>query len=160
MAGDVTAIAVRPNGEDEFSWTVELPSAENTELEPAPIVYDGAPLQPGTEYEWSIFFLEQSSEAESSSGATVPSAEQQTIVLFKVLEDEARDRITADLDQIQVDLEAEGADTEAIALARAGYFVENGLLADAMQEMFAVDDPSENLLSSRANLVSELCQPD
>ncbi|MGG6238393.1 hypothetical protein ACQ4N7_07105 [Nodosilinea sp. AN01ver1] len=73
---------------------------------------------------------------------------------------EERDRIAADLEQITAELTHEQADAEAIAQAKANYFLKNELLADALQILFTVEDPSAEVVTARNALVTDLCSEE
>ena len=132
----------------EISQTAPLWSetAADTEADILQLPYAGMPLEPGSQYEWLFYFGTVSNPGSPSLW-----------VQFQVLEGEDRDRISAGLSELQAQLEAEGADEETIALARAEYFLENDLPSDALQAVFAVGEPSEALLETRAALVEEIC---
>ncbi|WP_346290165.1 hypothetical protein [Sphaerothrix gracilis] len=121
--------------------------------EPAEIVepglfqvsYTGEALQPGEAYNWLFYF--QSGSEEPMFWRT-----------FQVLGGEERDRISAELDTLTAILKIQDADAEAIALERTRYFLAEDLLADALQEIFSVENPSAVLIETREALVAEICQ--
>lgn len=137
----VEAIAVRPAGELDPIWSVPVTPTESGEFQ---IRYDGPPLQPGTDYEW-LFYT--TFWGETYIDFTLP---------FQVMaEGSERDRITAELAQLQTELEATDADDSKQAIA--AYFSENNLMADALQALFSIVSPSEDLLATRENLITAIC---
>lgn len=90
------------------------------------IVYDGEPLKPGQSYEWRL---------------AVPYPIMQS--MFRVMESEERNRITADLKQIEEQFK--GASAEKISLEKANYFANKELWSDALLELYSVPNPSAEL---------------
>lgn len=92
------------------------------------IVYDetATPLKRGRSYYWRLF------PTEATLG-TLPR------ITFRVMDSEERDRIAAELATL------EGDTAEKIAEARAEYFAERELWSDALREIYAVENPSEEL---------------
>lgn len=105
-------------------------------------IYTGTALEPGESYQW-LFFISPEKPAMWSQ--------------FEIMAPAEHAEIAADLDSLQADLEAQAADGEAIAIARATYFAEKDLVADALQEIFAVEQPSADLMAVQANLVAQYC---
>ncbi|MEB3291351.1 MAG: hypothetical protein VKI82_15650 [Leptolyngbya sp.] len=132
-------------------WSA-TPNAIGDDLIKAPL--DGDPLEPGTRYEWLIY----------PTAASVQSVDQRTYRLtFQVMPNgPERDQITTDLEQLDADLVAQGADSATIAEAKATYFRDSNLLADALQILFSVDeaDLTPNLSSLQATLIDTICSQD
>lgn len=147
LQGDVDVIGVRSEGAAASTWDTVLTMTATPTVQ---IIQSSTALIPGERYEW-LYYQEPS----FSRSLTV------TRLPFTVMpEGTERDRITADLAALQDRLEAEGANAEAIAQARAEYFWDNNLVADTLQELFAVSEPSEDLLATRALLFEEICSRD
>ncbi|ACC84969.1 DUF928 domain-containing protein [Nostoc punctiforme] len=106
------------------------------------------PLEPGQTYEWRVFFEDSLSQKELSSG-----------VNFQVMEAQQRDRITADLQNLEKQLKAENKDNEAIALAKAKYFAENQLWSDVLQQLYSIQTTSTDLDAFRKDISRKLCDP-
>ena len=124
-------------------WTQPVTETENIST------YTGdKPLQPGQTYEWRVFFEDSLSKKELSSG-----------VNFQVMEAQQRDRITADLQNLEKQLKAENKDTEAIALAKAKYFAENKLWSDVLQQLYSIQTTSTDLDAFRKDISHKLCNP-
>lgn len=136
-------IALRES-EESLPWWRE--TAGENEDEVWQLAYTEIPLEPGKQYEW-LFYLLHIDDPESPT----------EIVQFQVLESEARDQITVELDELAAKLELEEANEEEIALAKAEYFLEAGLLSDALQTVFAVSNPSGILIETQNALVQEIC---
>ncbi|MBE7385094.1 MAG: hypothetical protein F6J95_027240 [Leptolyngbya sp. SIO1E4] len=134
-------VGVRLQGDGETVLWKETASEPETDVYRA--YYQGEQLQLGEEYEWLFYIISQGSPA-----IWFP---------FEVMAADMYEQHAAELAALQSELEAEGADEEAIALARANYFLDNGLSSDALQAVFAVGEPSEALLETRAALVEEIC---
>lgn len=114
------------DGEKEI-WSQEAASGKNT------VMYDGDPLQPGESYQWNL----------SQSNGQFGSDPVEIKIPFKVMETNKREAIRQDLQQIDSRLAGESIDV--IALEKANYFIDKNLWSDALQIMFSVDNPSEEL---------------
>ncbi|MBD2510073.1 DUF928 domain-containing protein [Nostoc muscorum FACHB-395] len=98
------------------------------------------PLQPGETYEWVVSY----------------DANLSLSVKFQVMEAQQRDRITADLQNLEKQLKAENKDPEAITLAKAKYFAENQLWSDVLQQAYSVQFRSDELQKMIKN-IDNLC---
>ena len=114
------------DGEKEI-WSQEAASGKNT------VMYDGDPLQPGESYQWNL----------SQSNGQFSSDPVEIKIPFKIMETDKREAIRLDLQQIDSRLAGESIDV--IASEKANYFIEKELFSDALQIMFSVDNPSEEL---------------
>lgn len=101
-------------------WTRKIREGETK------VIYDGEPLQPGQTYEWRIL-------------APHPIKQEP----FQVMEPQERDRISAELRQLEERLE--GASAETMALEKANYFARRELWSDALRELYSVPKPSAEL---------------
>ena len=133
--GAVQKIAVRISGSEKDLWSRTVAGTQR-------INYTGEALQPGQTYDWLVF------EDESSYKS----------VHFQVM-DVQRDRITTDLNTLENQRKAKKDDYEAIALAKASYFVQNQLWADALQQVYSVEKPSAQLAQIRHDIPDKLCNP-
>jgi hypothetical protein len=112
--------------------------------------YDGDPLQPGTTYEQQI-------ETFTLDGRVVSSRR----FSFQIMpEGEERDHIAADLAQLAAELTQAERDAEAMALAKAEFFFERNLNADALGWLFSVAEPSEDLAATRQTLIKDICSQE
>jgi uncharacterized protein (DUF342 family) len=59
------------------------------------------------------------------------------------MDSQKRDRITAELSQLEERLK--GASAETMALEKANYFAERKLWPDALRELYSVSEPSAEL---------------
>ena len=135
-----STIGVRAKADQSTLLWKETATSQDTAV--YRVAYAGSALDPGDAYEW-LFFI---------------SADRPALwVPFQIMEPSAHAAIAADLDTLQTDLEASNADAETVAIARANYFVENSLVADALQELFAVSTPSAELVALQADLVDQYC---
>lgn len=133
--GAVQKIAVRISGSEKDLWSKTVAGTQR-------INYTGKALQPGQTYDWLVF------EDKSSYKS----------VHFQVM-DAQRDRITTDLNTLENQRKAKKDDPEAIALAKASYFVQNQLWADALQQVYSVEKPSAQLAQIRQDIPDKLCNP-
>ncbi|MEH2263295.1 DUF928 domain-containing protein [Nostoc sp.] len=131
--GQVNKIVVLKNTRKK--WTQPVTETQNISTYTA-----DEPLQPGETYEWRVFFEDSLSLS----------------VNFQVMEAQQRDRITADLQNLEKQLKAENKDPEAIALAKAKYFAENQLWSDALQQAYSVQFRSDELQKMIKN-IDNLC---
>lgn len=127
--GQVQTIAVRSIDSDKDLWNQPVTETQN-------ITYTGEPLQPGQTYEWVV----------NSS----------KFVKFQIMETQQRDRITAELQTLENRLQAQGADIEAIAFAKAKYFADLNLWSDALQQAYSVQKRSDGLQKMIKN-IDNLC---
>lgn len=134
-------IGLRPAGQDQVQWpqeTLSLPA----DVQAAH--YAAAPLPPG-QYDWLYLDAETPTQPTLQQPFTIMAAGAR------------RDRITTHLAILQARLTQEGASAEASAQARARYFLSQDLPADALQEIFAVSNPSQELLALQETLVQAIC---
>ncbi|MDF5718985.1 MAG: hypothetical protein PUP91_00550 [Rhizonema sp. PD37] len=132
--GSVQKIAVRLAGSQEDLWSQTVAGMQSTN-------YTGKALQPGQTYEWLAF------ENESPS----------KFVQFQVMDAQQRDRITTYLNSLENQGKTKKVDNEAIALAKASYFVQNQLWVDALQQVYSVEKPSGELTQIRQEIPDKLC---
>jgi len=74
-----------------------------------------------------------------------------------VMDSQQRDLITIDLNTLDNQLKAKKVNHEAIALAKANYFVQNQLWSDALQQAYSVEKPSPELAQIRQDIPDKLC---
>ncbi|MFH7243220.1 MAG: hypothetical protein ACHWZW_10255 [Spirulina sp.] len=132
-------------------WSV-APNAVGDALVKAP--FEATPLEPGTRYEWRIY--QTSARAENSGLPTY-------ILPFRVMSNGPdRDQITIDLAQLHTDLVAQGANSAAIAEAKATYFLEQDMPADALHILFSVDetDLTPALTTLQTTLIDTICSEE
>ncbi len=141
--GDSTTIGVRLPGSESVLWRQTATPGATSNLRI--LQYDGPTLQPGQTYDW-LFFVDRSSR----KPAFWPS--------FQVMS--ARDRlaITADLRRLEATLQRQNATPEAIAFQRSQYFIQRRLWADAIQEIYAVKNPSPDLQQLTQEIEKKVCQ--
>lgn len=116
--------------------------------------FEADPLEPGTRYEWRIY----------PSSASSNNSDNPTYILpFRAMPNgPERDQITADLAQMHTDLAAQGGDHAAIAEAKATYFLDNDMPADALQILFSVDetDLTPALTTLQTTLIDTICSEE
>jgi hypothetical protein len=108
----------------------------------AAIYNSSIPLQPDRRYRWTILTPSQ----------TEVDPDQQ-FYSFRIMGGEQRDQITNALPQGQP-----GATPEEISLEQSDYFIERELWSDALQSLYAVQNPSAELTQARQEIVSTLVQ--
>lgn len=139
-----------------FVWTglrtialrqpAQAPFWEETVEETTPdglhrVSYSGEPLAPGS---YEVVF----SHPLLATGIFTP---------FEVMDDDAYAQIAAELEALEASLAAENADVETSALARANFFAEQELASDALQALFAVDEPSPEIQQRQAEMIEMFC---
>ena len=128
--GNVEKIAVRlANSENEI-WNASVTGLSH-------IKYTGEALQPNTKYQWLIF---------TPDYGDVP----QRIISFQVMAPQEHTQIAQVLPDVQKE--------EAIALERAYYFAEQELWSDFWQELFTVEQPSDQLNEFIDQTLTAICQ--
>ncbi len=131
--GTAQKIQLFVQGNEEPLWSPDIKAGETK------VVYDGKPLQPGQIYEWQL-------------SALAPAPTKSAGVRFKVMDSQKRDRISAELRQLEERLK--GASQETMALEKANYFTKEGLWSDALRELYSVPKPSAELRDAIALLQS------
>lgn len=130
--GRVSRIEIRPHNSETVLWMAE----------PAPdalsVQYDGVPLEPGQTYDAII------------------TTDGKLILSFTVMDTQTRDRIAAELRELEAQLQEQGADAQSIAFARAQHFAKLGLRSDALQEAFLAIEPGEDAIAIAALLTCDL----
>ncbi|NET62729.1 MAG: hypothetical protein F6K47_43570, partial [Symploca sp. SIO2E6] len=89
------------------------------------LTYQGEALEPGQDYYW--WGIEAVNK-------------RSTRVIFRLMEPEKRDRITAELAELENQLKAEKASVSEVILARVNYFADQELWSDALREVYARED--------------------
>jgi hypothetical protein len=108
-------------------------------------LYGGeTPLQPNQTYNWVITYGN-------------PGVSKQNSFSFKVMDEQKRDRITAELAKLEAELKTKGATTEEVALQRSQYFAQQELWSDALQEVYSVDNPSPALQERIQAITGDIC---
>lgn len=126
-----------------------LRQATSVETEPFGLNYahyEGEPLQSGQTYR--VSFLSPKTQKYVAG------------FLFQVMDASQREPITRALKNLENQLRESHASEESIALHRAQYFAERQMLADMLQEMYLVENPSEDLKEAIQEIESETCSPD
>lgn len=136
QGGAVQQIELFLERSDTAFWSREIPDGKTS------IIYDGEPLKPGQTYEWRL---------------TAPFPKAQP--LFRVMESQERDRITAGLKQVEKQFK--GASAEKMALEKANYFAEEELWSDALRELYSVPSPSTELTGAIEQIQAhDFCKND
>lgn len=138
--GAVAAIAVRPSGQTTILWSQAAPPPDAHGFRHLP--YTGPPLQPGQTYDWLFF----SAATSQSPLLWVP---------FQLIPADEHAPITAQLQALEAGLG--NAAKASVAQARLNFFAEHALWADALQELFATDDPAGALTRYRATVYQQGC---
>ncbi|NEO15585.1 MULTISPECIES: hypothetical protein [unclassified Moorena] len=118
--GEMKGIEVRDYRTNQQLWEQPLEPTTTS------IVYEGKPLQPGKAYFWRN---------------TIPLEELPTKKSFRLMNDEKRNQITADLTALESNLKAQDASADQIALKRINYFINKQLWSDALREIYRMPNP-------------------
>ncbi|MCU0533503.1 MAG: DUF928 domain-containing protein [Hydrococcus sp. Prado102] len=137
-----------PNTDEKLLWSQKVKTEDKTNPFNG-IPYNGEQLQSGKSYDWELIYLDEKGRQETTNKLT-----------FQVMKSPERDRISAELNTLQTQLQAEGATTEEIALQRANYFAERDLWSDALQEIYSVPNPSPDLINNYNNLLTSVCKSE
>lgn len=130
-----------PKQEQSILWRQVLTTASPAVTFQS-LQYTGQALEPGKIYDWEIFNQSNKSKLRRS---------------FQVLSLEERTQIAEELKNLEDQLKAENATDEEIALERSYYFAQRNLWSDALQEMYSVQQPSQELTMKVQELLSYLC---
>ena len=125
---------------DEVLWEY-TPSAEETHIR-----YAGVPLHAGQYYKWQIY------ESEHSDSA-------QYFPEFKIVDAETHQDIENHLATIDEEMASTPEVTdEAIAISKAQYFIDESLEIDAIQTLFSVEDPTQDLVIGQQEILEQSCE--
>ncbi|MEO0927008.1 MAG: hypothetical protein AAFY63_14165 [Cyanobacteria bacterium J06643_13] len=133
--GEISESQINLYRQEQLIWTETVPANSQT------IAYSGAALEPGVKYDWELV----------ANGRNY----RQTIVL---LEQSQQKAIAAELASLNRQLKTNKATIEAIAIARAEYFLDQELSSDALQQLYLVKNPSPELTAQIANFEDRLCK--
>ena len=120
--------------DEQIVWTQTVPPQTTT------IAYAGEQLQPGFSYDWEFV-----------------SGEKIYRPTFILMEESAREKISAELTTLETRLQSNNAATEEIAIAKADYFIQQQLWSDALQQMYSVENPSADLTNKITEIEQYLC---
>jgi hypothetical protein len=133
--GTVDSVAVSAFAAPETPvWTASTLGSAHT------VVYSGKALQPGKRYIW-----------------TATAAGEQAQVIFELLEQPLRDRITTQLAQLETRLQQQKASPDERVRQRVVFFLDQGLFLDAVQELYSVPHPSQAVQALQNKLVQAVC---
>ena len=104
------------------------------------IAYAGEQLQPGFSYDWQFV-----------------SGDKTYRPTFVLMEQAEREAIAAELTALETQLQNNSATAEAIAIAKADYFIERQLWSDALQQIYSVANPSAELTDYIKDIEQYLC---
>lgn len=134
--GNVESISVSDfAGHQQLIWQQEQIKNNNAS------VYVSQTLKPGTQYIW---------KAENGT--------QSIQVIFQVMGQTERDRITAQINQLEIKSASENSSFEEKLLQRVQFFLEQDLLLDAIQEIYHVSHPSKEIQALQKKIVELSCQ--
>ena len=133
--GKVKQIQLRQLGNREVLWSQAIDPQSRS------VAYSGAALQPGQLYQWELVGEEN---ANTSS-------------VFQVMAAEQRQPIATQLQEMETQSQASGESQEAIAIQKAQYFADQTLWSDALQALYAIDNPSAKTAQSIQQIELALC---
>lgn len=115
-------------------WTRDLMGNDNS------VVYAGKSLKPGSRYIWK-----------AKTGTEISQ------VIFQTLEQSARDQVTAQLMQLETQLNYQKVTPEERVQQRVQFFLNQNLFLDALQELYTLPQPSPELKALREQIVQVSC---
>jgi hypothetical protein len=115
-------------------WTRDRLGNDNS------VTYAGKPLNPGTRYLWK-----------AETGTEISQ------VIFQTLERSTRDQVTAQLMQLETQLNYQQVMPEERFQQRVQFFLNQNLFLDALQELYTVSLPSPELKALREQIVQVSC---
>ena len=121
--------------DDQLIWTQTVAADSES------VAYDGAALEPGLTYDWHLL-----------------NANKKYRLTFILMEQREREAIARELAALEEELQVTDASSEDIAIAKADYFVQRQLWSDALQELYAVKNPSPLLVNKTQAIANYLCQ--
>ncbi|WP_424094647.1 hypothetical protein [Moorena producens] len=138
--GEMKGIEVREMRTNQQLWEQPLEPTTTS------IVYQGKPLQAGKAYFWRN---------------TIPLEELPTKISFRLMNDEKRNQVTADLTALESKLKAKDATADQIALKRINYFMDKQLWSDALREIYLMPNPPAevtDILDKINNKAHDFCR--
>ncbi|NEP37613.1 hypothetical protein [Moorena sp. SIO3B2] len=138
--GEMKGIEVREYRTEKQLWEQPLEPTTNS------ILYQGEPLKPGKDYYWRN---------------TIPLEQLPTKRSFRLMDDEKRNQITTDLNELESNLKAEDASADKIALKRINYFINKQLWSDALREIYLMPNPPAevtDLMDKIKNKAHDFCR--
>lgn len=136
--GRLSKIAVKLADSQEILWSQTVNETDNR------LPYTGAALTPGKNYEWVIFL----SQNGNNPAMSIP---------FKVMDNRERSQIRLDLIILGIQLQEKGATSEEFTLEIAKYFAEKELWNDVLQQIYSLENPSEDLQKIIPEISTKLC---
>ena len=133
--GEIFKSQINLYHDGQLVWTEVVPANTRT------IAYSGETLEPGATYDWELV----------SNGKNY----RQTIVLTKPDQQKA---IATELATLDSQLKMEKTTAEAMAIAKAKYFLGKELSSDALQQLYLVKKPSSDLVSQIDDFEARLCK--
>jgi hypothetical protein len=130
---------LRVRGKEELFWS------RNLDLDDRRVIYSGPPLRRGENYQWQIVFPQGRRSAVSRWYPV------------EVLSVADYNQYMGEWQREEAQLRQERADAEAIALEKAGFFMEQDLWSDALQILFELNNPSPALRQYRQDWLNYLC---
>ena len=121
--------------DEQLIWSQEV--AANSQN----IAYQGEPLQPGFIYDWEL--------------VTPDTTYRSTFVVMK---DVTKNEIDRDIAAMSDRLKSNRKKEEYIAIAVADYLAQKQLWSDVLQQLYAVENPSANLVSKTEDIEQYLCE--
>ncbi|WP_413161083.1 hypothetical protein ACL6C3_21485 [Capilliphycus salinus ALCB114379] len=142
--GNLARVELYPHNNDELLWSQDISEGSRQ------VQYTGVPLKPGQTYDLMLF---------ETVSDTFPLPAMQ--VTFTVMEADKRQQVSRVLEELNTELEQNGASEEMIALIRFNYLAENRLWSDALTEAFSVQNPSAELQELREETIPQkFCNPN
>ncbi|MEB3278650.1 MAG: hypothetical protein VKK42_06960 [Lyngbya sp.] len=136
--GQLARVELYPHNNDELLWSQDLtPGTQQVQ-------YTGVPLKPGQSYDLMLF---------ETVSDTFPFPSMQ--VTFTVMEAQKRQQVTQALEELNTELQKNGASQETIARVRFNYLAENQLWSDALTEAFSVENPTDELQELREETIPQ-----
>ena len=137
--GKATQVQVRDHANREVVlWTQPVGATQQ-------VLYSGDALQPGKFYQWQVL------------GEEPTGSDRNYWITFALMPTEQHDQIKTQLETLEQQLQSSGSSAEEIALQKASYFADRNLWSDALQVLFAVENPSASFLEERRSYVAQLC---
>jgi hypothetical protein len=143
--GPIQRVEVRPYSLEAPYQRQEILFQQSVAATDQQVMYSGKVLQPGQKYDWQIYLTANSA----------PNPRMR--IMFQVMNQEGRDRITAELSALELRLKPAKATAEQIVLERAYYFADHELWSDALQEIYSASSLSPKLAQAAQDITAYLC---
>jgi Domain of Unknown Function (DUF928) len=135
--GSIEKIALRFPGDNKVFWEQPVVGIQQ-------LAYNEEPLQRGQIYEWLVYYSADSKDPER-------------FIRFQVMPLEESQAIASRLTNLDTPTSEERLTPQTLTLTRINVLINEGLWADAMQELFTIQSPQGAITQYQHDVTEHLC---